>query len=77
MELVRVLAGACLVLTGCFYLDPFNKPPSVRPTCAFADGRPCDGDSEVHRGDRIRLHMIVSDADLLHFEDTYRAKTLP
>jgi hypothetical protein len=71
VELVRVLACACLVLTGCFYLDPLNKPPTVRPTCAFTDGRPCDSDSDVHRGDRIRLHMIVTDPDDNEDASTY------
>jgi hypothetical protein len=71
VELVRVIASACLVLTGCFYLDPLNKPPTVRPTCAFADGRPCDSDSDVRRGDRILLQMIVSDADGNEDESSY------
>lgn len=71
VELVRVVACACLLLAGCFLVDPFNKPPTVRPTCEFADGRRCDGDSDVRRGDRILLHMIVSDPDDNEDESSY------
>ena len=71
LELVRVAAGACLVLTGCFVVDPFNNPPTLTPTCEFVDGRPCGAESNVHRGDRIRVHMSVGDADGNQDESTY------
>ena len=68
---MRALA-VCVLWTGCFYLDPLNKPPTLRATCEFADGRRCDSNSDVHRGDRIRLRMIVSDADDNEDASTYR-----
>lgn len=60
-----------MVLAGCFVVDPFNTPPSVTPTCEFVDGRPCGGESDVHRGDRIRVHMSVGDADGNQDASTY------
>jgi hypothetical protein len=52
-----------LLLVGCFYTDPFNNPPSIRPRCELADGRQCSDDSVVQRGERIQLRMVVSDPD--------------
>jgi hypothetical protein len=63
VEVVRVVAGVCLALTGCFYVDPFNNPPLVTPSCEFIDGRQCNSGRIAHRGERIRLSMVVSDAD--------------
>jgi hypothetical protein len=71
LELVRIVAAATLVLAGCFVADPFNTPPSVTPTCDFVDGRPCGAESNVHRGDRIRVHMSVGDADGNQDRSTY------
>lgn len=53
----------CVLWTGCFYLDPLNKPPTLRFTCELPDNRECNQDSPVHRRDRVRLHMLISDAD--------------
>jgi hypothetical protein len=58
-------------LTGCFYVDPFNDPPTVRPRCEFADGRQCSDDSVVIRGERVQLRMVVSDPDDNEDESTY------
>src|SRR5262249_9714084 len=57
------LVSMCMQLTGCCYLDPLNKPPVLMASCAFADGRRCDSSSDVHRGDRIELRMVVTDPD--------------
>jgi hypothetical protein len=62
-EAVKVLAGLCVLWTGCFYLDPLNKPPNLRFSCELPDDRECDQDSPVHRGDRVQLRMRVSDPD--------------
>jgi hypothetical protein len=64
-------ASACLLLIGCFYVDPFNNPPSIRPRCEFADGRQCSDDSVVTRGERIQLRMVVSDPDGNEDKSTY------
>ena len=56
---------------GCFSVDPFNNPPTIRPRCEFPDGRPCSDDSLVRRGERIGLHMVVSDADDNEDRSTY------
>jgi hypothetical protein len=53
----------CLLAAGCFSLDPLNKPPNMQVDCELPDGRSCSLDSAVQRGDRIRLHMAVSDPD--------------
>ena len=71
VKVVRA-ASACLLLIGCFSVDPFNDPPSIRPRCEFADGRQCSDDSVVHRGEHVRLHMVVSDADDNEDKSTYR-----
>ena len=71
MKAVRVVASACVLLIGCFTIDPFNNPPSIRPRCEFADGRQCSDDSVAHRGERIRLHMVVSDPDDNEDRSTY------
>jgi len=60
---VKVLAGLCLLGTGCFYLDPLNKPPNLALNCDFTDGRPCATNTQAHRGERVQLHMRVSDPD--------------
>jgi hypothetical protein len=52
-------------------VDPLNDPPSIRPRCELADGRQCSDDSVVDRGERIRLHMVVSDPDDNEDRSTY------
>jgi hypothetical protein len=59
---VKGLTGLCLLGAGCFYLDPLNKAPNVQLGCELTD-RPCQTLTEVHRGDRIGLRMVVSDPD--------------
>jgi hypothetical protein len=71
VKVVRV-ASACLLLIGCFSVDPFNDPPSIRPGCEFADGRQCSSDRVVHPGEHVRLHMVVSDGDDNEDKSTYR-----
>jgi len=63
VEAVKVLVGLCLLGTGCFSLDPLNKPPNFEATCDFADGRHCATNTQVHRGERIQVHLRVSDPD--------------
>ena len=61
---MKVLAGLCLLGAGCFYLDPLNKPPNLSYDCELTDNRPCRHiDTNVYRGDQIRLRMMVTDPD--------------
>jgi hypothetical protein len=62
-EAVKVLVGLCVLGPACFSLDPLNKPPNMTLSCDFTDGRPCAPDTQVHRDERILLHMQVTDPD--------------
>jgi hypothetical protein len=67
---VRIVA--IVLLSGCFYVDPFNTSPMIRAHCEFPDGRQCNDNSIVVRGERLRLVLIVSDADDNEDRSTYR-----
>jgi len=60
-----------VLLIGCLYVDPLNNRPTIRPRCEFADGRQCFDSSLVRRGERITLHMYVSDPDDNEDSSTY------
>ena len=60
------LAVACLVLTGCFYIDPINRRPRVDPiTCRVvnSDDRACANNAYLHHDDQVELAAVVFDSD--------------
>ncbi len=73
MQLVRfgslawIAAGASLLLTGCFYLDPINRRPKyqrVERQCDAGDPQPCDTElQDLHHGDSVKLKAIFTDSD--------------
>ncbi len=58
-------AVACLVLTGCFYIDPINRLPVVDSiSCRFLnDDRPCSSLTPLHRTDKVELSVAILDPD--------------
>jgi hypothetical protein len=65
--------AACLVLTGCFYIDPINQLPVVEPiTCRLTTAdRPCGNESYLHRNDEVELAAEVFDPDERVVRATY------
>ena len=59
------LIAACLVLTGCFYIDPINARPRIEPIqCRNTSAaRPCANDGYLHRTDQVELSTTVIDPD--------------
>jgi hypothetical protein len=73
---VRIVA-ACLVLTGCFYIDPINARPRVEPIrCRITSpeasaSRTCANDGYLHRNDQVELSTTVFDSDGPAAQATY------
>ncbi|MEO7736043.1 MAG: hypothetical protein ABIY55_34115 [Kofleriaceae bacterium] len=67
------LIAACLVLTGCFYIDPINARPRIEPIqCRNTSvDRPCANDGYLHRSDQIELSTTVVDPDGAAARATY------
>ena len=59
------LIAACLVLTGCFYIDPINARPRIEAIqCRnTSTGLPCANDGYLHRSDKVELSTSVVDPD--------------
>lgn len=64
---------ACLVLTGCFYIDPINARPGVEAIRCRNTGssRPCADNGYLHRQDQIELSTTVVDPDGAAGKATY------
>ncbi|MBC7973525.1 MAG: hypothetical protein H7138_00965 [Myxococcales bacterium] len=59
-------AVACLVLTGCFYIDPINRLPVVDSiSCRFVNdnARTCSTQVPLHRIDKVELSVDIFDPD--------------
>jgi hypothetical protein len=67
------LIAACLVLTGCFYIDPINARPRIEPIqCRnTSSSRTCANDGYLHRADQIELSTTVVDPDGPASQATY------
>lgn len=69
---MRIVA-ACLVLTGCFYIDPINARPRIEPIQCHntTSDRICANDGYLHRNDQIELSTTVFDSDGPAAQATY------
>ncbi len=65
-RLVRLVAVACLLWTGCFYIDPINERPTATISCHFLDldnARVCNPNDHIRRGETVHLEVVVTDPD--------------